>query len=110
MIFMKCGISERAMTYFFLLAVNGLVIGLIYALMAAGLTLVFSVLKVVNFGNGSLYMLGGYASYYAITWLGVPPWVGLVVAMVVLFGFGMVFERIVLRPMYTDKEIGRAHV
>jgi len=91
------------MTYFFLLAVNGLVIGLIYALMAAGLTLVFSVLKVVNFGHGSLYMLGGYASYYAITWLGVPPWVGLVVAMVVLFGFGMVFERIVLRPMYTDK-------
>ena len=69
------------MTYFMLLAVNGLVIGLIYALMAVGLTLVFSVLKVVNFGHGSFYMLGGYAAYYAIGVLGVPPLVGVLIAM-----------------------------
>ena len=91
------------MTYFILLTTNGLVIGLIYALMAAGLTLVFSVLKVVNFGHGSLYMLGGYASYYAISLLGVPPILGIVVAMVALFLFGVAFERLVLQPMYTDK-------
>ena len=71
--------------------------------MAAGLTLVFSVLKVVNFGHGSLYMLGGYASYYAISLLGVPPILGIVVAMVALFLFGVAFERLVLAPMYTDK-------
>jgi branched-chain amino acid transport system permease protein len=91
------------MTYFMLLTTNGLVIGLIYALMAAGLTLVFSVLKVVNFGHGSLYMLGGYASYYAISLLGVPPILGIVIAMVALFLFGVAFERLVLQPMYTDK-------
>ena len=91
------------MTYFSLLTVNGLVIGLIYALMAAGLTLVFSVLKVVNFGHGSLYMLGGYASYYAIGLLGVPPIAGVIVAMVALFLFGVVFELLVLAPMYSDK-------
>ena len=91
------------MDYFALLAINGLVIGLIYALMAAGLTLIFSVLKVVNFGHGTLYMLGGYASYYAITTLGVPPPVGVLLAMVALFLFGVVFERLVLQPMYTDK-------
>src|SRR5215469_12504272 len=95
--------EEAAMTYFGLLSVNGLVIGLIYALMAAGLTLVFSVLKVVNFGHGALYMLGGYASYYAIGLLGVPPIAGVVVAMVALFLFGVVFERLVLAPMYSDK-------
>src|SRR5262245_27293855 len=95
--------EEAAMTYFSLLSVNGLVIGLIYALMAAGLTLVFSVLKVVNFGHGALYMLGGYASYYAIGLLGVPPIAGVVVAMVALFLFGVVFERLVLAPMYSDK-------
>ena len=72
------------MTYFSLLSVNGLVIGL-----TAGLTLVFSVLKVVNFGHGSLYMLGGYASYYAIGLLGVPPIAGVIVAMVALFLFGV---------------------
>ena len=91
------------MDYFALLAINGLVIGLIYALMAAGLTLIFSVLKVVNFGHGTLYMLGGYASYYAITYLGVPPPVGVLLAMAALFLFGVAFERLVLQPMYTDK-------
>lgn len=91
------------MTYLTLLTVNGLVIGLIYALMAAGLTLVFSVLKLVNFGHGSLYMLGGYAAFYAITLLGVPPIVAVLVAMLALFLFGILIERLVLAPMYSDK-------
>lgn len=91
------------MSYFLLLAINGLVIGLIYALTAAGLTLVFSVLKVVNFGHGSLYMLGGYASYYIITALHAPPLLGVAGAMAALFVFGVVFERLVIAPMYTDK-------
>ena len=91
------------MSYFFLLAVNGLVIGLIYALVASGLTLVFSVLKVVNFGHGALYMLGGYASYYVIAWLDVPPIVGVAGAMIALFLFGVLFELLVIAPMYTDK-------
>lgn len=91
------------MTYFMLLAINGLVIGLIYALIAAGLTLVFSVLKVVNFGHGSLYMLGGYVAYYAIGFLGVPPIVGVLIAMVALFLFGIAIEILVLQPMYTGK-------
>ena len=91
------------MSYFLLLAVNGLVIGLIFALVASGLTLVFSVLKVVNFGHGSLYMLGGYASYYLITALGLPSLAGVAGAMIALFLFGVVFERLVIAPMYTDK-------
>lgn len=91
------------MTYFMLLAVNGLVVGLIYALMAAGLTVIFSVLKVVNFGHGTLYMLGGYVAFYAITWLGVPPILGVLIAMAALYLFGVVFERLVLHPMYTGK-------
>jgi branched-chain amino acid transport system permease protein len=48
-------------------------------------------------------MLGGYASYYAISLLGVPPILGIVIAMVALFLFGVAFERLVLQPMYTDK-------
>src|SRR5262249_52662014 len=95
--------EEASMTYFSLLTVNGLVIGLIYALMAAGLTLVFSVLKVVNFGHGTLYMLGGYAAYYAIGLLGMPPVAGVIVAMIALFLFGVAFERLVLAPLYGDQ-------
>ena len=91
------------MTYLMPLTVNGLVIGLIYALMAAGLTLVFSVLKVVNFGHGSLYMLGGYAPSTRSRCSGVPPISAVLVAMVALFLFGVVLERLVLAPMYSDK-------
>lgn len=91
------------MNYLSLLTINGLVIGLIYALTAAGLTLIFSVLRVVNFGHGALYMLGGYAAYYAIRYLGVPPLGGVLAAMVALCIFGILFERLVMQPMYTDK-------
>ena len=58
--------------YLILQALNGLVIGLIYALMALGLTLIFSVLKIVNFAHGEFYMLGAYGAYYLSSALGLP--------------------------------------
>jgi branched-chain amino acid transport system permease protein len=91
------------MTYILLQVLNGLVVGLIYALAASGLTLVFSVLKIVNFGHGVLYMLGGYASFYAIRLLGLPPALAVPAAMLALFVFGVVFERLFLTPLYTAK-------
>ncbi|MBV2182707.1 MAG: branched-chain amino acid ABC transporter permease [Castellaniella sp.] len=91
------------MSYFSLLTINGLVIGLIFALTAAGLTLIFSVLRVVNFSHGALYMMGGYASYYAIRYLGLPPIGGVVAAMIALFFFGILFEILIMRPVYTDE-------
>jgi branched-chain amino acid transport system permease protein len=89
--------------YILLQAANGVVVGLIYALSAAGLTLIFSVLKIVNFGHGVLYMLGGYAAYYAIRLLGLPPALAVVAAMAVLFVFGVAFERLFLTPLYSNR-------
>ncbi|TAM78223.1 branched-chain amino acid ABC transporter permease [bacterium] len=89
--------------YFLLQVLNGLVTGLIYALIAAGLTIIFSVLKIVNFGHGALYMVGGYAGYYAIQLLGVPPILAVLVAMAATFVIGVIFERVMLTPLYTDK-------
>ncbi len=91
------------MDYFIQVLVNGLITGLVFALMASGLTLIFSVMKIVNFGHGVLYMAGGYASYYAITLSGIPPIGGVIVAMMILFMFGVAFEYSILSPMYTDK-------
>ena len=53
---------------YYLLAqvVNGVIFGLIYALIALGLTIVFSIMRVVNFSHGEFYMIGGY-SLYALT-------------------------------------------
>lgn len=89
--------------YFVLQMLNGLVTGLIYALIAAGLTIIFSVLKIVNFGHGALYMIGGYAGYYAIHLLGVPPVAAVFAAMAATFALGVVFERVMLTPLYTNK-------
>jgi branched-chain amino acid transport system permease protein len=80
---------------------NGLVIGFIYALMAVGLTIIYSVQGVVSFCHGQFYMLGGYVSYYLLqlVW-DVNPIVGVPVAGLVAMLLGFVFERLFLRPMH----------
>jgi branched-chain amino acid transport system permease protein len=91
------------MDYLLIQATNGLVIGIIYALVAVGVTLIFSILKIVNFAHGDLYMIGGYSAYYAITLAGVSPFAALFIAMAVVFGFGIVLERLLLTPLYSER-------
>ena len=85
---------------------NGLVIGSIYALMAVGLTLIYSVQGIISFAHGQFYMLGGYISYYLLLFfaerLGITlnPIVGVPVAGLVTMLVGFAFERSFLRPMH----------
>jgi branched-chain amino acid transport system permease protein len=88
--------------YFFIQAANGAVIGVIYALIAVGVTLIFSILKIVNFAHGDLYMLGGYCAYYVITLIGVPPLPAMFVSMAALFILAIVLERLLLTPLYSE--------
>jgi branched-chain amino acid transport system permease protein len=88
--------------YLFVQAANGAVVGVIYALIAVGVTLIFSILKIVNFAHGDLYMLGGYCAYYVIEYLGVPPLGAMVVSMAALFVGAIVLERLMLTPLYSD--------
>ena len=88
--------------YLFVQVANGAVIGVIYALIAVGVTLIFSILKIVNFAHGDLYMLGGYCAYYVIEYLGLPPLAAMVVAMGALFVGAIVLERLMLTPLYSD--------
>jgi len=89
--------------YLFIQAANGLVIGVIYALIAVGVTLIFSILKIVNFAHGDLYMLGGYCAYYVITLLGVPPLAAMFLSMAALFTLAVALERTMLTPLYSDR-------
>ena len=91
--------------------VNGVIFGLIYALIALGLTVVFSIMRVVNFSHGEFYMLGGY-TLYALTAgavalfsipLSLPTIVGLPLAMAAVALFGVAVERGLLRPVYTAR-------
>jgi branched-chain amino acid transport system permease protein len=88
--------------YVFVQVANGAVIGIIYALIAVGVTLIFSILKIVNFAHGDIYMLGGYCAYYTITLLGVPPLPAMFVSMAALFVLAIVLERLLLTPLYDD--------
>jgi len=85
------------------LAVSGLIIGILYALLALGIALIFGVLKIVNFAHGEFYMLGGYAGYVAVSVLGVPPAVSVLVGMAVVFVVGVVVERALIRPIHLGK-------
>ena len=88
--------------YVFVQVANGAVIGIIYALIAVGVTLIFSILKIVNFAHGDLYMLGGYCAYYIITLLGMPPLAAMFLSMAALFVLAIVLERLLLTPLYDD--------
>lgn len=80
---------------------NGIVIGIIYGLMALGLTLIFSILGVVSFAHGEFYMLGGMITYYVNSewWPGSNPLIAILAACIFTFVVGVIFERIFLRVM-----------
>ena len=85
--------------------VNGFVIGNIYAMLAVGFTLIFGVANLINFAHGSVYTVGAYIGWAAITYLHTP----LPVTMLIVFAacalVGMAIERLGLRPLQ-----GRARI
>lgn len=78
---------------------NGLIIGCIYALMAAGLTLVFGYMGIVNFAHGEFYMIGAFLSYTVTTIVGMPFVFGLGAAALGGVVFGFVIDRLILKPL-----------
>lgn len=82
------------------LLINGLIIGMFYALMAVGLTLIFGILKVVNFAHGEFYMVGTYAYTLVALKLGVDPWLALPLAAGAGAIVGSLTERLLMRPLY----------
>ncbi len=83
------------------LTVNGVITGLFYALMAIGLSLIFGILRVVNFAHGEFYMLGAYAYAMIALALGISPWLALPCAFLTGAVVGFVVERLLMRPLYS---------
>lgn len=79
--------------------VNGLSLGCVYALFALGFTLVFGVLGVINLSHGAVFMVGAYAAWEAVARLSLPLWAALAVGFLVSGLFGLVIDRLVLRPL-----------
>ena len=79
--------------------VNGLYTGTQYALIALGLTLIFGLMKVLNFAHGQMYVLGGFVTYYVYGVLGLPFVVALLATVVTLGIVGVVFDRTMFGPV-----------
>ena len=80
-------------------AVNALMLGATYALIAVGLSLVFSIMRVIQFAHGNLYMLGAYCVFYLATELSVNYFAALFIAAIAVGLLGMILDRVFLRPL-----------
>jgi branched-chain amino acid transport system permease protein len=80
----------------------GLVIGVIYSLMALGISFIYSIMKMINWAMGEFFMIGSYVQYALIVTLVGPQrwWLAIPVAMASVFVLGLVIQRLLLRPMY----------
>ena len=85
--------------------VNGLSLGSIYALIALGYTMVYGIIKLINFAHGDVYMVGAYIGYASMSILRLGFFESLVLAMVGCMLLGMAIERIAYRPLRNSTRI-----
>ena len=81
----------------------GAVTSAIYAMLAVGFTLIFGVARILNLAHGSFYALGAYGAYVLTTIFKVPLLVAAPLVVVGVALFGMVVERVLIRPMRTSQ-------
>ena len=85
--------------------VNALSLGSLYALIAIGYTMVYGILRLINFAHGDVFMIGGYLAFYAVTAFMMPWWVAVIAAIGMTTLFGMGLERVAYRPLRDSPRI-----
>jgi branched-chain amino acid transport system permease protein len=78
--------------------VSGLLLGGVYGLVASGLTLIFGVLRIVNFAHGAMMMLAMYSSYWLFALGGIDPYLSIAVTAPLFFLLGLVVQKVVIEP------------
>ena len=97
------------MAFFFQELVNGITTGALYSLVALGFSMVYGILKLLNFAHGDLYMIGAYVGFFVIQWFGGPSALTIPVPLLLLVmfvlaaglvgGLGVAIERFAYRPL-----------
>jgi branched-chain amino acid transport system permease protein len=82
------------------MAITAVTLGLIYGLIAIGLTLIFGVMRIIQYAHGEIYMLGAYFLYYWAEKLHLPYWAGFVMSAVVIFFLGAGLQILLFRPLH----------
>src|SRR5660398_270473 len=87
------------MTQFFQLAVTGLALGMMYALVAIGIVIIFKCSQVFNIAQGHFVMLGGYLGYTFLAVMHLPVWIGIIAVIAVAAVMGLAIERLAFRTL-----------
>ena len=85
--------------------INGLILGSVYALLALGYTMVYGIIKLINFAHGDIYMMGAFIGYFLITKYHMNFFVALVLTMVLTAILGVVIEFLAYRPLRNSTRI-----
>jgi len=84
--------------------VSGILMGGVYSLIAIGLTLIFGIMRIINFAHGSLMMLGMFTTYWLFVLLGIDPYLSLLFSIPILFILGIVIERFLISKVLDAPE------
>ncbi|MBS3987354.1 MAG: branched-chain amino acid ABC transporter permease [Erysipelothrix sp.] len=87
------------MTQFLQQIINGLSIGSVYALVALGYTMVYGIIKLINFAHGEIFMVGAYSAMIFITMFNLPLWLAMMLSMLTTAILGMVIEKVAYKPL-----------
>ncbi len=79
--------------------ISGISLGSVYAIIALGYTMVYGIAKMLNFAHGDVIMVGGYVSFCAMSYLGLPGWLSVVLAMAACTVLGVVIEGLAYKPL-----------
>ncbi|HQZ07666.1 MAG TPA: branched-chain amino acid ABC transporter permease, partial [Burkholderiaceae bacterium] len=85
-------------------AINGLLLGGIYTLVACGLTLIYGVLHIINFAHGSLLMLAMFGVYYLLTLLGIDPYLSMFIMVPAMFVLGYLLYKGLIGRLSSGKD------
>jgi branched-chain amino acid transport system permease protein len=84
---------------------NALALGSLYALIAIGYTMVYGILRLINFAHGDVFMLGAYLAFYSVATFLLPWWATFLLAIALTAAFGVVLERVAYRPLRDSPRI-----
>jgi branched-chain amino acid transport system permease protein len=93
------------MATFFQQLANAASLGSLYSLIAIGYTMVYGILRLINFAHGDIFMLGSYVALYLIAAAIMPWWVAFIVAIALTAAFGIGLERVAYRPLRDSPRI-----
>lgn len=79
--------------------VNGLMLGIVYSMIGVGFSLIFGIVRVLNFAYGEFFMIAAYAAFFLASVFGIPIWMVFAINFILMFAVGWVSERALIKPL-----------